>query len=470
VALALLVGAAATWAQSTAPAKRESIAEIKAQTTDKGEKTGCEMSANYAAFSQNWEPLEARINVESVNVLTKRASGGDAQAQYALGVAHSCGLLGLPMSQKKAVLWFGKAATHGSGLAAFALGILYETGQLHTTNPDSSDIDLSTAAVYYRQAAENGISGAQNDLGRLYGRGRGVKQNDVQAVIWIRKAAEQGDVVAQLNLGTLLLEGKGTKQSDAEAEVCFRKAELSSAGCAGWPGTCYQIGLAYENSEYASRNFLHAAEWYRKAAEHGLWAADCALGVLYDLGLGVPKNPEQAEFWYQKGTKDNSSNVAKNTCKSSLDLYLGDDASDGEKASQSEYKDAAISYRRKAEQDFAYAQYKLGVLYDLGLGVPQDFALAVTLYRKAAEQGFPPAQYKLGGVYLDGHGAPRDFAEAYFWFDLAALGTPSTKERQETALKARDDTAGKLKPQMLMQTQERARKWFEDHAAKERAQ
>jgi TPR repeat protein len=472
VALALLVCDAAAWAQSAAPAKEKSTSAFKAQAPGKDEKTGCEMSAVYAAFSQNWEPLEAEINIESVNALTKRASGGDAQAQYDLGVAYSCGLLGISMSPTRAARWFNKAAAQGSGLAAFALGILYETGQL---NLDSSDKEIAlilstaTAADFYQQAAEKGISGAQNDLGLLYERGRGVKQDDLQAIAWIRKAAEQGDATAQLNLGTLLLEGKGTQQSDTEAEMWFRKAELSTAGCAGWPGTCYQIGEAYENSEYASNNFSHAAEWYRKAAEHGLWAADCALGVLYDLGLGVSKNPEQAESWYQKGMKGSPSKVVQNTCKSSLDYYLGDGVSDdkvAEKASPKEYSQAAMSYRRKAEEGLAYAQYKLGVLYDLGLGVPQDFGLAVALYRKAAEQGFPPAQYKLGGIYLDGHGAPRDLAEAYFWFDLAALGTPSTSEMQEKALKARDDVSAKLKPAALLQTQERARKWFEDHPAK----
>ena len=31
--------------------------------------------------------------------------------------------------------------------------------------------------------------------------GRGVEQNDEQAVFWYRKAAEQGDATAQFNLG-----------------------------------------------------------------------------------------------------------------------------------------------------------------------------------------------------------------------------------------------------------------------------
>ena len=41
----------------------------------------------------------------------------------------------------------------------------------------------------------------------------------------------------------------------------------------------------------------------------------------------------------------------------------------------------------KAEQGDAVAQFNLGVKYDNGQGVPQDYAEAVKWYRKAAEQG-----------------------------------------------------------------------------------
>ena len=39
------------------------------------------------------------------------------------------------------------------------------------------------------------------NLGRMYANGRGVEQDDEQAVFWYRKAAEQGHASAQFNLG-----------------------------------------------------------------------------------------------------------------------------------------------------------------------------------------------------------------------------------------------------------------------------
>ena len=50
---------------------------------------------------------------------------------------------------------------------------------------------------------------------------------------------------------------------------------------------------------------------------------------------------------------------------------------------------AAKTFRKLAEQGDAAAQYNLGLMYDNGQGVPQDYAEAVKWYRLAAEQGMP---------------------------------------------------------------------------------
>ena len=56
-------------------------------------------------------------------------------------------------------------------------------------------------------------------------------------------------------------------------------------------------------------------------------------------------------------------------------------------------------YRLAAEQGDADAQSNLGVMYDSGHGVPQDYAEAVRWYRRAAEQGDASAQFDLGRMY-----------------------------------------------------------------------
>jgi hypothetical protein len=50
-----------------------------------------------------------------------------------------------------------------------------------------------------------------------YANGRGVLQNDKQAVKWYRLAAEQGYADAQNNLGVMYDNGEGVPQSDIDA-------------------------------------------------------------------------------------------------------------------------------------------------------------------------------------------------------------------------------------------------------------
>lgn len=54
------------------------------------------------------------------------------------------------------------------------------------------------------------------------------------------------------------------------------------------------------------------------------------------------------------------------------------------------------SLRARAEKGDASAQFKLGFMYDVGKGVPQDHTEAVRWYRKAADQGDADAQANLG--------------------------------------------------------------------------
>ena len=58
----------------------------------------------------------------------------------------------------------------------------------------------------------------------MYAKGRGVRQDYVQAVQWYRKAAEQGNVEAQHNLGAVYVNGQGVHQDHKIAKEWYKKA------------------------------------------------------------------------------------------------------------------------------------------------------------------------------------------------------------------------------------------------------
>ncbi|HML08968.1 MAG TPA: tetratricopeptide repeat protein [Xanthobacteraceae bacterium] len=132
----------------------------------------------------------------------------------------------------------------------------------------------------------------------------------------------------------------------------------------------FQLGRAYQKAD----NFAAAVNEYRKAADQGFALAQNNLGFMYQSGLGVPKDPEQAVTWYRKA----------------------------------------------AEQGLHNAQLALAGMYLDGQGVPKDLGQAAAWCRKAADQGLAQAQNALGWMYKDGVGVPKDLEQAAAWFGKAA--------------------------------------------------
>ena len=60
----------------------------------------------------------------------------------------------------------------------------------------------------------------------MYDNGRGVPEDDREAVEWYRKAAEQGNAGAQLNLGLMYYRGEGVPENYVDA---YMWANLAAA-------------------------------------------------------------------------------------------------------------------------------------------------------------------------------------------------------------------------------------------------
>ena len=78
------------------------------------------------------------------------------------------------------------------------------------------------------------------------------------------------------------------------------------------------------------------------------------------------------------------------------------------------------SLKALAENGNAIAQSNLGVVYEKGKGVEQDFKEAFKWYQKAADQGDAKAQNNLGVMYANGQGVEQNYVTAYAWWNIAA--------------------------------------------------
>jgi hypothetical protein len=81
--------------------------------------------------------------------------------------------------------------------------------------------------------------------------------------------------------------------------------------------------------------------------------------------------------------------------------------------------EAARRYRQTAERGHRESQYRLGLAYLQGMGVPADDAQAYQWFRKSADQGNVAASLALGTMYCLGRGVAQSEKQARAWFAKA---------------------------------------------------
>lgn len=174
--------------------------------TDRQKKSG---------FSLVWVVLVITLCVrayaaDDVDDLLARAQQGEAIAQERLGWLYQVGR-GVEQDSTKAVHWYTLAAEQGRFDAQNNLGLMYQFG--FGNNP----ADYDTAARWFATAAERGHSHAMYNLGVLRRTGDGVTLNYAESSRLFLQAAKQGFIPAQTAIAKALVAGRGIQDDDVEA-------------------------------------------------------------------------------------------------------------------------------------------------------------------------------------------------------------------------------------------------------------
>lgn len=164
---------------------------------------------------------------------------------------------------------------------------------------------------------------------------------------------------------------------------------------------------AYERGEYDKARNL----WLPLALK-GDVDAQFNLGALYDNGFGVDKSSTKAAQWYSAaaGRKLAIAQVTLARMRRAGEIETID------------WEESVGLLETAAHSGFADAQYELGVAFDRGIGVTQNYATAALWYRRAADQKLAAAQYNLATLHDEGQGTPRDLERAVELYRLAAGG------------------------------------------------
>lgn len=312
-----------------------------------------------------------------------------------------------------------------------------EQGRYQTTG----DAEMLLAAGDYEKAHASLLATANQDnaaamvsVGELYAFGRGVPADADQARHWYERAAALGNARAEYRLGEQMLDE--SSEESRERTLSGALPWMRLAANRGFPPAQYWMCLAAPaGAERPKATAYEDRQWCEKAAAQGHIPAAYKLAEMYTNGLGGEQNQAQALRWL------------RNAAEGGIGAALIDiEALVGEKDAALIYAD----YVGRAKAGEAKAQQLLGMMYNTGIGVPEDVGEGFSWSLRAAVQKDPGGAADAGLAYSTGQGVGQDHMQAYVWFSLAAAFLGETQiEFRDMMLELRDQEAAELSPDDL---------------------
>lgn len=374
---------------------------------------------------------------------------GDSRADYRLGIMHEYGKhFGTNIAT--AVTYYDKASIQGNTDATYRLACLYANGYGVTQ-------DLLKAFQLYTEAYSKGHKDANKELKieRAYTEGElghssllnedpKIPVNRKTRIHMLEKATENGYIMQQYQVGV-----------GYEGEKDYQKAFkwLSLAANIGVTDAYYRLGVFYEEGRFIEQDYTMAAMMYQKAIESEHEGAYYRIGRLHQYGKGVEFDYLKAYQYYKKAEKMDHEEAHK-----VLNITLGGSkfnfpssqefydsflmckhlATHGDielqfkvrlvceyNYSKPNYKEAFNWYSMAANNLHTEAMYRLGFLYEKGLGVSPDYQKANQFYKQANQEKNDGALYRLAIAYHHGQGVEIDVKMAIECYERAAeLGNP----------------------------------------------
>lgn len=147
--------------------------------------------AGAADWTEVQEAYESGDAAGLVGALVPLAEGGDALAQYNLGILHDTGQ-GVPQDHAEAARWYRQAGEQDHPDALYNLGLLHFEGK-------GVAMDRGEALRLYRLAARQGEPESVSSIGYLYLQGIEVEKDPVEAMAHFLLAAERGSQTGEMN-------------------------------------------------------------------------------------------------------------------------------------------------------------------------------------------------------------------------------------------------------------------------------
>jgi len=213
------------------------------------------------------------------------AEQGVADSQYLLACCYFAGT-GIEKSGELGLQWCEKAAEQSQVNAQYRLSQYY-------FDEEDTEQNVSLAIRWLKCAAEQGMVEAEIRLANCYAQGHGIENDDVQAFHWYTKAAEKGHAESQYWLARYYLSGGILEQLDE------------------WDRSVIESGpYEYWRNAYLEKGYERAFDWAEKAVANGCEEANLLLGFMYNYGIGISQDIEQAFEFFKKAEIEDRTGIS----------------------------------------------------------------------------------------------------------------------------------------------------------------
>ncbi len=310
--------------------------------------------------------------------------------------------VGTEKNEKKAFSYYEKAAALGDVDGIVKVGRAYMNGIGVLT-------DYEKSLHFFEKAAAQDNPEAMVLTAYQYENGKGVDVNFEKSLEWLARAERscmlrlKGELSeTDRNYYESLLKDVDQKRMHCESAACVelvrkedcpmeqrqkafsRLSELAHEK-GDWRAQV-SMGILYEEGTFVAQDERKALEYYLMAAENGSTGAMNNIGNFFLHGKGVAKDYDKAFAWYQKASELSGNAAAQ--CSLGMCYQYG-------YGTKTDYEKARCFYELSAKQGLGLAYYRMGLLYEQGLGVAKDSRIAKQYFGEALHLGCREAALKL---------------------------------------------------------------------------
>ncbi|GAA0859133.1 tetratricopeptide repeat protein [Aliiglaciecola litoralis] len=390
---------------------------------------------DYAALllEGKWQN-EAKIEA-GLAIIRDLAHQGDHNAQLDYGILHSKGRYGIAINREAAFDWYFQSAQQGNSSALYNLGLAYRFAR-------GVEKDMQLSVDYFQQAYDAGFDLAGCRVGDIYSEEQEVMNLQYasaayQAVLDEKDSSTEAKASCAYGLG--YIEFYQNENTDQALDLFQR------AGDWGEENAYFELGLIYEDGTKVTKDPQRAVEYYLQAINMGSYRAAANLGYMYETGNGVSRDLQKALRFYtisaNGGSPTGQNNLAtfyrygqvvEQNIQTAFDLYLKSYAKGNRFAAENlgdmyyfgelgepDYQTACNYYEAAVARGAADVQFDVAYCFVYGEGREQNVDKGVALLLQSALNNDTSALVELGRLYANGELVEQDLQKSLRYYQSA---------------------------------------------------